>query len=380
MVKTSGLYLHIPFCKTKCHYCDFYSTTDLSWKTRFVDALISELKSETAFLHHIKPEVRTVYFGGGTPSMLDKNDFERIFEALNQYYDLSSCIEITIEANPDDLSDEYIKLLRSLPFNRISIGVQSFNDNELLEINRRHNSEEAFNAVINCYNAGFHNISIDLMYGLPSQTIDSFRESVLKAVSLPVSHISSYALSWEAGSVLYNKLLKGELKQASDEFLETCYFELNSILASCDFYRYELSNFAKKDFESKHNSSYWDGTYYLGLGPGAHSYNGVERRVNVSSVDKYIKGVSDGEVERETETLNLNDRYNDFIMTRLRTSRGVFMQELEKLFGISKRYYCMYNARKNLKNGFLVYEDNSLKINEKGLFIADTICSDLIWA
>lgn len=376
----AGLYLHIPFCKTKCHYCDFYSDTNMSWKNDFVKALTNEMKMESGFLNDVKPAIGTIYFGGGTPSLLDENDFSEIFSAISENFDISMCNEITMEANPDDLTTEYVEMLRRFPFNRISIGVQSLNDKELIAINRRHNAEQAKEVVIVCKEAGFENISIDLMYGLPGQSIDSFGRTIDMAMKLPVKHISSYALSWEEGSVLYSKLQKGELKQASDEFLETCYFQLNSILMSKDFHRYELSNFSLPGYESKHNSSYWDGTYYLGLGPGAHSYNGIVRRVNISSVEKYISGLSSGEPVRETELLDLNDKYNDFIMTRIRTTGGVLMQELENLFGISKRYYCMNNARKSLKNGLLIYENNCLKLDVKGLFVADSVCSDLIWA
>lgn len=376
----AGLYLHIPFCKTKCHYCDFYSDTNMSWKNDFVKALANEMKMETGFLNDVKPAIRTIYFGGGTPSLLDENDFSKIFSAISENFDISMCNEITMEANPDDLSTEYVEMLKKFPFNRISIGIQSLNDNELVAINRRHNANQAKEAVFTCHKAGFDNISIDLMYGLPGQSIESFGQTIDMAMKLPVKHISSYALSWEEGSVLYSKLQKGELKQASDEFLETCYFQLNSILMSRDFLRYELSNFSLPGYESKHNSSYWDGTYYLGLGPGAHSYNGIVRRVNISSVKKYISGVSSGIPVRETELLDLNDKYNDFIMTRIRTTGGVLMQELEHLFGISKRYYCMSNARKSLKNGLLIYENNCLKLDVKGLFVADSVCSDLIWA
>jgi len=379
-MNSTGLYIHIPFCKTKCHYCDFFSDTNLSRKNELVGALIQELRIETEFLHGIKPEIRTIYFGGGTPSLLDEQDFKKIFASISEFYDISSCMEITMEANPDDLNPDYVKMLRKFPFNRISIGIQSFQEKELLAINRRHTANQAAEAIMCCYNSGFENISIDLMYGLPGQTIDSFDQTIEKALTLPIKHISSYALSWEVGSVLYKKLKLGVLKQASDEFLETCYFLLNSMLISKNFMRYELSNFSLHGYESKHNSSYWDGTYYIGIGPGAHSYNGFVRRVNVASVEKYITGVIAGEPVRETELLDMNDKYNDFIMTRLRTTKGVLMYELERLFGISKRYYCMSNARKSLRNGFLVYENNSLKLDEKGLFIADTICSDLIWA
>jgi len=379
-MKASGLYIHIPFCKSKCHYCDFFSETTLLKKNELIDALLTELKTEMLFLHEAKPVIRTIYFGGGTPSLLEETDFEKIFSTISNFYNISSCEEITLEANPDDLTSEYLQMLRKFPFNRISIGVQSLEDNELRAINRRHTSDQAMEAVKACHLAGFENISIDLMYGLPEQTLDSFSKTIEKALSLPVSHISSYALSWEEGSVLYQKLKKGILKQKSDEFLESCYFELNSLLMANGFLRYELSNFSHPGYESKHNSSYWDGTYYLGVGPGAHSYNGSIRRSNVSSIDGYISGILSNEPVRDGESLDMDTKYNDFIMTRLRTTKGVFMHELERLFGISKRYYCMYNARKSIKNGLLIYEDENLRIDEKGLFIADSICSDLIWA
>lgn len=375
----SGLYIHIPFCESKCHYCDFYSETSLVKKNELVNAIAREINDESDFLNDVKPPLFSVYFGGGTPSLLNEDDLKKIFGSISRSYYVSECEEITIEANPDDLTPEYIRMLRKFPFNRISIGVQSFNDDELKAINRRHSAKQAEQAVLDCYEAGFRNISIDLMYGLPGQTLDSFKKSVDKALDLPVSHLSSYALSWEEGSVLYKKLISGELKQASDEFMEECYYLLNSSLKAKGFNRYELSNFSLPGFESKHNSSYWDGSWYLGVGPSAHSYNGIERRSNVSSIDAYISGIMNDNPVREVELLDNETQYNDFIMTRLRTSKGIIMHELEWLFGISKRYYCMFNAKRNLKKGLLIYENGRLKLTEKALFIADSICSDLIW-
>lgn len=378
-IMEAGLYLHIPFCTSKCHYCDFYSVTALSRKGEIVEAMVKELQTETGFMGSSKPALRTIYFGGGTPSLLQAEDFTRLFNAIKASYDLSSLEEVTLEANPDDLSPEYLAMLRQFPFNRLSIGVQTLDDAGLKRINRRHTAAQAKQAVLDSRAAGFTNISIDLMYGLPGQTAELFRQTVNEALALPVTHVSSYALSWEEGSVLYKELKQGRLQQAPDELLEAAYFELNAVLAAHGFQRYELSNFAKPGYESKHNSSYWNGTSYLGIGPGAHSYNGVLRRFNLPSIDQYLEGMRRGEPARELEWLDSNARYNDFIMTSLRTSKGILVKELEKLFGVSKRYYCLYNARKNLKNGFLVYEDESLRLDEKGLFIADDICSDLIW-
>jgi len=375
----SGLYIHIPFCKSKCFYCDFFSVSQVGRKKELVEALILELKTETSFLGAQRPALHTIYFGGGTPSLLEKDDFAIIFATIEANYDLSCCEEITLEANPDDLNLDYIRMLREFPFNRISIGVQSFLDKELAAINRRHTAGQAAEAIENCKKLGFDNISLDLMYGLPGQTLDSFRTSIDIALKLPVTHISSYALSWEEGSVLYKKREQGLLVQTEDEILETCYFELIHKLKAKNFSPYELSNFSLPGFESKHNSSYWFGVPYLGIGPGAHSYNGAVRKMNVRSIDQYISGVTKGVASREEEVLDAEDKYNDFIITRLRTSIGFDLKELSQLFGQNRQDYCLQNAAKSLQNGFLTLEDNHLRLQEKGYFIADSIMSDLFW-
>lgn len=379
-MKPSGLYIHIPFCKSKCYYCDFFSVTSTENRKELIDALAKELRKESSFLDDEKPSLRTIYFGGGTPSLLDESEFELLFRSIADNYDISNCEEITVEANPDDLSEGYIMMLRDLPFNRISIGIQSFDNDELKAINRRHDACQAIKAVEDCYRLGFENISIDLMYGLPGQTMESFYSSTDRALSLPVKHISSYALSWEKGSVLYGMLQSGKLAQASDEFFADCYSVLNRKLTENKFERYELSNFSLPGYRSKHNSSYWSGTSFLGIGPGAHSYNGSERRMNVESIEGYILGMSSGNPDRKSEFIDENTKYNEFIMTRLRTTDGFRMGDLEKMFGISKRYYCLKNAEKSIQNGCLLYEDGVLRLAEKGLFIADSIISDLIWA
>jgi len=379
MTNLSGLYIHIPFCKSKCFYCDFFSIPQLERKKELVQALMLEIKTERSFFGSERPALRTIYFGGGTPSLLNQEDFGNIFRTIRENYDLSPCEEITLEANPDDLKPDYIRMLRGFPFNRISIGVQSFQDEELKLINRRHSALQAAEAVENCRRLGFDNISIDLMYGLPGQTMDSFTKSIERAVTLPVKHISSYALSWEEGSVLYRKREQGLLVQTEDEILEACYFKLIERLESEHFMQYELSNFAISGFESKHNFAYWDGTLYLGIGPGAHSYNGDARRMNVHSVEKYIQGMDDQKPFRETEILDAGTKYNDFIITRLRIVNGLDLTELFRLFGRKMHEYCLENAAKSLKNGFLDIRDNHLILQKKGYFIADNILSDLLW-
>ena len=374
----NGLYLHIPFCKSKCFYCDFYSVSQTGLKEEWLEALLLELKTEPVFLGTERPVLRTVYFGGGTPSQLTFTEFERIFAAISLHFDLATCEEITLEANPDDLTPLYIAMLRSLPFNRISIGVQSFSDTELMAINRRHTAAAAAEAIMECSRQGFDNISLDLMYGLPGQTLESFLVSVRQAVALPVKHISSYSLSWEEGSVLYSKLQNGELKQASEEISEACFFGMKDVLEKAGFEHYELSNFALEGFRSKHNSSYWDGSSYLGVGPGAHSYNGLVRRFNPPSLKRYNEGVKKGLDFRETETLDNTINYNDFIITRLRTLQGLNLSELAAEFGAEKYAYCKENAFRSLQNSTLELVGDWLRLTRKGLFISDAVMSDLM--
>jgi putative oxygen-independent coproporphyrinogen III oxidase len=377
-VANNGLYLHIPFCKSKCFYCDFYSVSQTNLKDEWLEALLQELNIEPVFLGTEKPVLRTIYFGGGTPSQLSFQEFERIFASVEANFDLSECVEITLEANPDDLTPSYISMLRSLPFNRISIGVQSFDDTELRAINRRHTAFAAVEAIRECSRQGFSNISLDLMYGLPGQTVESFLKSLKQALDLPVQHISSYALSWEEGSVLYSKLQRGELKQADEELSEACFFEMKDALEGAGFEHYELSNFAVPGFRSKHNSSYWDGSKYLGVGPGAHSYNGLVRSFNPPSLKRYIEGVTQGLDFREAEELDAATLYNDFVITRLRTMQGMNLSELTSTFGAAKRDYCLLNASSSLRNGTLEQIGSWLRLTRKGLFVSDSVMADLL--
>lgn len=379
-MKNNCLYIHVPFCRKKCFYCDFYSVAGIKRIDDFVDALCREIFMERLFLGNERALIKTIYFGGGTPSLLKRAAFEKIFSALNNNFDLSLCREITIEANPDDLSPDYIAMIKDFPINRISIGVQSFNDAELVAVNRRHDSFQARKAVEDCYKSGLENISVDLMYGLPGQTSESLSESLKIAVSLPVNHISTYALSWEEGSILYRKLQDGELTEASDEWLEKRYFEICKTLSLAGYEHYELSNFCKPGFESKHNSSYWNGSFYLGLGPGAHSYNGNSRSWNINSLNTYISNLNNGVLpERGSEILSRADKYNDFVMTRLRTKSGISFTEFSGFFDVRDRDYLMKNARRNIDSGLIVADENGLRLSGKALFVADSVISDLFY-
>jgi oxygen-independent coproporphyrinogen-3 oxidase len=269
-------------------------------------------------------------------------------------------------------------MLRRWPFNRISVGIQSFIDEELMAIGRRHDAAQAIRAVYDCREAGFDNISIDLMYGLPGQTPERFNSTVHQAVKLPVTHISTYALSWEEGSVLYVQLKRGKLTQASDDSLAACYRWLNEILPAHGFQRYELSNFALPGYESKHNSGYWSGRAYLGVGPSAHSYNGQLRRWNVPRIDAYVQGIESGQPQRGEEWLDEQTKYNEYIMTRLRTTQGIDLKELEAQFGAALAVYCVKQAGRNLQAGLLKNENGYLSLTDKGLFLADAILTDLM--
>lgn len=373
----AGIYLHIPFCKTRCIYCDFYSTTRSEMADRYVSALCRELKLRKSYLDN--EPVETIYFGGGTPSQLSKEYFEKIFETIEREYNLGNCEEITLEANPDDLTPEYIKMLSSLPFNRISIGIQTFNEQTLRLLKRRHTAEQAISAVKECRMAGFQNISIDLMYGLPGETPESWEADLEQAVNLNVEHISAYHLIYEEGTPLYEMLQKHKVEEVDEESSVDFFALMIDQLTKAGFQHYEISNFCKPDMYSQHNSSYWTGKKYLGCGPSAHSFNGSTRQWNVSSLDKYIAGIEKGIPDFEIEALDVTTRYNDFVITSLRTMWGLSLNRLEEEFGTEFKQYCLENAQTYLDSGKLEIRDNTLFLSKEGIFISDGIMSDLLW-
>lgn len=371
----AGIYIHIPFCKTRCVYCDFYKETDESKIKVFAEALCAEALRRK---NEVTEPVKTVYFGGGTPSRLDNQAFAEIFETLFSHFPIEEDAEITLEANPDDLSEEYIHLLRKLPFNRISIGIQSFDDGELKFLSRRHSARQAIQAVKLCRQAGFENISIDLMYGLPGQTPGMWEKSLRQACELDVWHISAYHLIYEKQTRLYALLQKGSVRPVTDEASTEMFSMLIDTLAQNGFEHYEISNFAKSKKYSIHNTSYWKNEKYIGLGPSAHSYDGENRSWNIASLEKYITAIQSGELLQETEKLTFTQKYNEFILTGLRTMWGVDLNLLKEKFGQELFDYCLQNARKFIREGFLVSKDNSLIMNRKGIFISDGIMSELM--
>lgn len=373
----AGIYLHIPFCKRRCIYCDFFSTTQSERKTDYIHALCQELETRKDYLGG--EGIETIYLGGGTPSQLDKEDFEKIFSSIYSNYHITGQPEITLEANPDDLTSEYIAMLRMLPFNRLSMGVQTFNEPTLKLLQRRHTSGQAIRAFQECRAAGFGNISIDLMYGLPGETLSSWEQDLEQALALHPEHISAYHLIYEEGTVLWKLREQHSVEEADEDLSVSLFSRLIDRLSSAGYDHYEISNFCLPGLHSRHNSSYWTGKKYLGCGPSAHSYNGVSRQWNVASLDKYIKDISVGTPDFEIEELDLYTRYNDFVITSIRTQWGMPLSGLRSKFGDKLYAYCLRMAAPHLKQGTLVIVEDILKLTRKGIFISDGIMSDMLW-
>lgn len=373
----AGIYIHIPFCKTRCIYCDFYSTTRSELKQRYIHALCQELKTRKNYL---KGEaIETVYFGGGTPSQLAEEDFARIFKTIEEVYGLEGAKEITLEANPDDLTEEYATMLQTLPFNRISMGIQTFDDATLKLLNRRHNSVQAITAVERCRQAGFRNISIDLIYGLPGETDKRWELDLQQAVSLNVEHISAYHLTYEEGTRIYEMLQAHHIREVDEDSSVRFFSTLIDTLGNAGYEHYEISNFCKPGMYSRHNTSYWKGVPYLGCGPSAHSFNKESREWNVSSLDTYISSIAEGHRSYETEVLDKATRYNECIMTSLRTIWGVSLEYIKQTFGTELWEYWRNMAAPHLESGKLNIHNNHLYLTRDGIFVSDDILSDLMY-
>lgn len=379
----AGLYVHIPFCVKRCSYCDFYSTTQLDLRDAYVTALLREMEIRR---HDWQGEAfETIYFGGGTPSLLLPHELKKVVDTIYDCFSISAHPEITIEANPDDLSESYVSFLKSLPFNRISIGIQSFDDRELRLLNRRHTSREAMDAVARCKEAGLTNINIDIMYGLPEQTMAGWSYALDKAIELDVSHISAYNLTCEEGTPLYQLLKRKVINPIDDDLCEQFFHLLVEKLTKAGFVHYEISNFARCDALypfgrlSLHNTSYWKGIHYLGLGASAHSYNGVSRSWNVSSLSEYISAISDhSDSFYETEPLDERTRYNDYLITRLRTMWGVSLNELRREFGTARERAFLAQSKPFISINKLKKEGDNVKVSPEKNFISDSIIRELI--
>ena len=369
----AGIYIHIPFCKQACHYCDFHFSTSMKKKEEMIAALHREL-----FLRkkEITEPVETIYFGGGTPSVLLNSEINLLIDAIYQLFDVAENPEITLEANPDDLTADRIKELAQSKINRLSIGIQSFFDEDLKMMNRAHNATEAWNSLQEAKKY-FDNISIDLIYGIPEMTVDHWQQNVQKALDLNIPHISSYALTVEPKTALATLIKNGKIPTPDDGVAHEHFLLLIEMLEKAGFIHYELSNFGKPEYFSKNNSAYWLGKNYLGIGPSAHSFNGENRSWNIANNSLYINAIQQDKLPNEVEVLCKNDRYNEYVMTGLRTVWGVSLEKIKVDFGQYYLDYLLKNTEIFLINDQLIIENNILKTTLKGKFFCDGIASEL---
>ncbi|MBU8893653.1 MAG: radical SAM family heme chaperone HemW [Bacteroidales bacterium] len=373
----AGIYLHIPFCKSKCAYCDFYSIANNTHIDEFINAICKEIKLQTEFLDNEK--VQTIYFGGGTPSMLSRNQIERILDEINKHFIVDAHNEITLEANPDDLSKEYLKSLKELGVNRLSVGIQSFDDKDLQLMKRKHSVSQAVRAINNAQDAGFENISVDLIYGLPDLKIENWEKNINEALDLNIQHISAYHLTIEPNT-LFHKLSKNKKLNLPTENKSLEQFKrLVEKIEKNGFLQYEISNFAKDGSISLHNSNYWMGVKYLGLGPSAHSYNLTSRQWNISNLRAYLDSISNGKVPFKIEKLTENEKYNDFVITSLRTMWGVNTEKLKKDFGDKYEKDFLTKTKNLIEKKLLINSGNQFKLTQKGVFISDNIIQEFLY-
>ena len=373
----AGIYIHIPFCKRRCIYCDFFSTTQSEKKPTYVRALCQELDLRKDYLEG--EEIETIYLGGGTPSQLSQEELEAIFRTIYNIYKVKGNAEITLEANPDDLTPEYVAMLCQLPINRISMGIQTFHEETLKLLHRRHTATQAIEAFRRCREDGFQNISIDLMYGLPGETLASWKQDLQQAIDLHPEHISAYHLIYEEDTTLWKLREQHQVEEADEDLSVSLFSTLIDELTKAGYQHYEISNFCLPDLHSRHNSSYWIGKKYLGCGPSAHSYNGTSRQWNVASLEKYIKGIELEKPDYDIEELDLYTRYNDFVLTSIRTCWGMPLTHLRTTFGEELYNYCLRMAKPHIREGVMEIREDVLQLTRRGIFVSDGIMSDLMW-
>lgn len=372
----SGIYIHIPFCRQRCHYCDFYSTTQLKRKPELVKALKQELISRKLWMEN--ETINTIYFGGGTPSLLTNDEIRKITDCIYENFKISESPEITLEANPDDLSKKQIEGIKSTSINRLSIGIQSFHNSELKTMYRRHNAEQVFSSVKNSQNAGFNNISVDLIYGLPESTLTSWEYNLEQVSKLNIQHLSAYHLTYEPNTVFNVMLNKGDLIPVKEQESLDQFKALISWAEQNNFIHYEISNFGKKEFFSQHNTSYWMQQKYLGIGPSAHSYNIDSRSWNVSNLSSYINKITQNIEAFEIENLSDTDKHNEYLITSLRTSWGINLAEFELQFGQNLKNDLEKKASIFIQKGDLYEKKGHIILSDKGVFICDAILAELM--
>lgn len=367
-----GIYIHFPFCKKKCYYCDFYSRPiDESLKKVFLNALLKEIDLRTSNLDTF--DVETIYFGGGTPSLLDVESYVRIFSKLEKYFNIKENCEITIEANPQDIGQDYIKNLKSYtPINRISLGIQSFNNDFLKFLGRRQTAEDNFKAIETIITGGFENLSIDLIYAIPNQTLQQWENDLDIALQMPIKHLSAYSLTIEPHTVIWQRKNKGLIKEIDDDVFVKMYFLLLQKTSQKDFKQYEISNFAKEGYHSRHNLSYWQQKKYLGFGPSAHSYTGTQRLWNVANLKEYIEKLQSNILPMEFEQLTEKDHFNEYLITRFRTTEGIDESFLQKTY---PQYYekVKFFLEQMIQEGKIKRMFNKLSFTPEGILVSDSI-------
>jgi oxygen-independent coproporphyrinogen III oxidase len=369
----AGIYIHIPFCKQACHYCDFHFSTNQSQRTAMCKAIAKELALQANYLQG--KQISTIYWGGGTPSLLTEAELRIILDSIYQHFSVDENLEQTLEANPDDLTKEKLVLFRSLGFNRLSIGIQSFDDDMLKFFNRAHSAVEALKCVELARESGFNNISIDLIYAIPGQSADDWKKTIQTALTLEPEHISAYSLTIEEKTVFGNWNKKGKLKPAEENDAAIHFTTLMDMLEQHGYEHYEISNFCKPGFYSRHNSSYWKQTHYLGVGPSAHSYNSVSRQANISNNSLYQKSIEAGTVPAEIETLTRENKINEYIFTTLRTSWGCDLSYLNENHGYDLASNGILQKMKD--QDWMIQLGTILYLTKKGKLLADQIASDL---
>ncbi len=369
------LYIHIPFCKQACHYCDFHFTTNLAQKSAMANAIAMEVEQKKDYLSY--KVLDSIYFGGGTPSLLTASELKEIFKAVHSHFTLNLNAEITLEANPDDINEQNLALWQSLGINRLSIGIQSFNDEHLATMNRSHNAKEAKNCIELAKKAGFNKFSVDLIYGIPATNHEILHKDLAQIIALNVDHVSAYCLNIEPKTAFGNWVKKGQMKALDEEFNAEQFEIVNETLAQAGFEAYEISNFAKNEQYAIHNTSYWQGKQYLGIGPSAHSFDGQNRKINIANNTKYTNGILSKQPAEEIEILNIKDRCNELIMTGLRTKWGVDLDKIKTLIGQKFEKTNQDQLEEFTVNGFIKIENNSIFLTPKGKLMADYISSSL---
>jgi oxygen-independent coproporphyrinogen-3 oxidase len=372
----AGIYIHIPFCKQSCSYCDFHFSTSLKHKKELIQSLLKEIESRKNLL---TDKINTIYFGGGTPSLLDGDDLKLITDAIYKNYNVASCIEFTLECNPDDLTQKKLREFEGSGVNRLSIGVQSFNNNELEFFNRAHNSNEAESSIKRSQDVGFENITIDLIYGSPKSTDNIWADNLQKVDMFNVPHLSAYGLTVEPKTKLAHQIELGQLPQLNDEKMIRQFKMLIEQTKSFGMTQYEVSNFGMEGFYSQHNSNYWKGAEYLGVGPSAHSFIGERRVWNVANNIKYIKAISSGEVYFEEEEIDEKTAFNEYILTRLRTIWGIDLMYIKANFNEEINSHFQKELSAYLRSSYLRTDNNKITLTQEGIFIADKITSDLFY-